>query len=234
MRHWAVVPAAGVGARFGAALPKQYQRLLGKTVLEHCLERLAKLSPASSIVALHPSDTHWQSLGIFNSGSVRRVEGGATRAESVLVALQAIAGDANEDDWVLVHDAARPCVTQADLIKLIAAVADTSVGGLLASPVSATLKRATLVAGTAAVDCTVDRRQLWQAATPQMFRYGLLRAALQQCIEQGFNVTDDAQAVELYGEPALLVRGREDNIKITGPADLALAEAIMIAQQNER
>ena len=247
MKYWLVVPAAGIGARFGGALPKQYSQLSGRTVLEHSLERLMTLTSEAIIVALHPADVHWQALSAFDNRHLRRVEGGDKRSASVLCALNSIRRQAAEDDWVLVHDAVRPCVAPTDLNKLLLKLGDSPVGGLLATPVSATLKlvmpsgypSGTLIgggdthtdAGGWVVDRTVDREGLWLAGTPQMFRYGLLLAALNHCAAQGLAVTDEAEAIELYGSRPVTVQGRSDNIKITHAEDLLLAELILQAQR---
>ena len=144
MKSWLVVPAAGAGVRFGSSLPKQYSPLLGSTVIEHCLTRLLGVSCEAIIVALHDEDIAWHGLDIFNNKRIRRVSGGRQRAESVFKALNAISAEADDEDWVLVHDVVRPCITQADLNGLIAGVANSPVGGLLATPVNATLKRIVL------------------------------------------------------------------------------------------
>lgn len=248
MKYWLVVPAAGIGSRFGGVVPKQYSQLSGKTVLEHSLERLMTLASEAIIVALHPADAHWQALSVFKNRHLRRVEGGVQRSDSVLCALNSIRQQAAEDDWVLVHDAVRPCVAPTDLNKLRSKLADSPVGGLLATPVSATLKLAMpseprppekstrdrdtyTDSGDWVVSRTVDRQGLWLAGTPQMFRYGLLLAAINYCAAQGLAVTDEAEAVELYGSRPVIVQGRSDNIKITHAEDLLLAELILQAQR---
>ncbi|RLA48169.1 MAG: 2-C-methyl-D-erythritol 4-phosphate cytidylyltransferase [Gammaproteobacteria bacterium] len=253
MKFWLVVPAAGTGVRFGSSLPKQYSPLLGSTVIEHCLKRLLGIPSEAIIVALHSEDIAWHGLDIFDNERIRPVSGGRQRGESVLKALNAISAEADDEDWVLVHDVVRPCITQADLNGLIAGVADSPVGGLLATPVNATLKR--IVLSTKAlpsidrpeksvhtgggdgirvegVICeTIDREGLWLAATPQMFRYRVLITAINHCLERGITITDEAAAVERLGHQPLIIRGRSDNIKITLAEDLLLAEAILNAQK---
>jgi 2-C-methyl-D-erythritol 4-phosphate cytidylyltransferase len=228
-RHFAIVPAAGSGARFGGGLPKQYLSLAGRPLIHHSLLTLCQ-SPRIDrvVVVLAPDDalwrTHdWQSLG-------PRLEtaycGGATRAESVLAGLAMLATAATEDDWVLVHDAARPCLSGAMLETMLNELADDPVGGLLAVPVADTLKRED-TDGRAAV--TVAREGLWQAQTPQMFRYGVLARAL---AEQRA-VTDEAGAIEAAGLRPRLVKGDATNLKVTYPADLPLAELIMMARRGQ-
>jgi len=241
MRYWVIVPAAGSGSRFGSERPKQYAPLGGSTVIEHTLERLLDIGAQAIVLAVNPSDAHWQSLDITKHPKVRTCAGGAERADSVFCALQSIADEAEEADWVLVHDVARPCVRVADIRLLIEALSDHPVGGLLATPVSATLKRVghshnadTAEKKTAgAVLETVGREHLWAAATPQMFRYGLLVKALQQCREAGISPTDEAGAIENLGLQPEIMEGHSDNLKITHGADLALAEAILAYQQQQ-
>lgn len=219
-RFWAVVPAAGVGKRMGAEVPKQYLQVLGKAVLEHTLERLLSVEALAGIaVALGPEDGYWADLPCSKHPKIRRAPGGKERADSVLSGLHNLEGLARPDDWVLVHDAARPCLTRTDVEKLMTSLADDPVGGILALPVSDTLKR---VEGDS-IQETLDRSRIWRALTPQMFRYGLLRHALEDAAERGRAVTDEASAMELKGFRPKLVEGRPDNIKITRPEDLPLA-----------
>lgn len=224
-RRWAVVPAAGQGSRFGAALPKQYTPLLGRPLISWTLQALlAEPSLAGIVVALADGDAHWPRLEESSDPRVRTCAGGARREESVANALGALEGAAADTDWVLVHDAARPCLRHDDLQALYEATRDDPVGGLLAIPVSDTLKRAD---GSGRVGETVPREQLWRALTPQMFRYGLLRRALALCLERGRAVTDEASAIECMGLKPRLVRGHADNLKVTNPEDAALAAAIL-------
>ena len=222
-RHFALVPAAGSGARFGAEMPKQYLPLAGLPVMHHTLKALLGCQRIEKIwVILTPGDPWWPAHSWPELGG--RVEplfcGGASRAESVGNGLAAVGHLVSEDDWVLVHDAARPCVTAQALESLCRELADDPVGGLLAMPVADTLKRAD---GKHRVAETVGREGLWQAQTPQMFRYGLLRRALAEHPE----VTDEAGAIEAAGFRPRLVRADASNLKVTYPADLALAEAIL-------
>jgi 2-C-methyl-D-erythritol 4-phosphate cytidylyltransferase len=219
-QFWAVVPAAGAGKRMGAEIPKQYLEVLGKPVLQHTLERLLRVEALAGIaVALGSEDGYWADLPCAHHPKVRRARGGAERADSVLSGLCSLEGAAS-DDWVLVHDAARPCITPSDVEKLIESLRNDSIGGLLALPVSDTLKA---VDGSGGIVETVDRRRIWRALTPQMFRYGRLREALEYAAEHRLVVTDEASALELRGFRPRIVEGRSDNIKITRPEDLPLA-----------
>lgn len=231
MRHFAVIPAAGVGSRMESAVPKQYLMLQGRTLLEHVLLRLGGHPRIDAIVvAVNPADPFWprQTLPDLKK-EFRIAAGGAERCQSVLNALERLADLAHDDDWVLVHDAARPCLHPDDIDRLLDRLSDSSVGGLLAVPVTDTLKRGET---DQRVIETVPREGLWRAMTPQMFRYGLLRNALRAAIAAGVMVTDEAAAIERAGHVPLLVEGRADNIKITRPEDLALAELFMAAQED--
>jgi len=219
-QFWAAVPAAGVGKRMGAAVPKQYLQLAGKPVLQHTLERLLSVEAIAAVcVALDREDGYWPDLPQSRDPRVLRAEGGKERADSVLSALRCLGGRAAPDDWVLVHDAARVCITAGDVLKLMEALRDDPVGGILALPSSDTLKG---VEAGRIVD-TVDRNHVWRALTPQMFRYGVLRQALESAATLGLSVTDEASALELAGLSPRIVEGRPDNIKITRPEDLSLA-----------
>ena len=223
-RCWAVVPAAGAGARMGSATPKQYLSLAGRRVIEWSLAPLLRLDEmATIVVATSAGDPWWRDIAP-GSDKLRRVDGGARRQDSVLLGLRALETVADTDDWVLVHDAARPCLPDEDLAELLSRVAADSVGGLLACPVRDTLKHAS---GEGRVDRTIPRDDLWQALTPQVFRYGPLRAALESAAEAGVEVTDEAAAMERAGYSPLLVPGSPVNIKITRPGDIALASAFL-------
>ena len=223
VRYRALVPAAGSGARFGAEIPKQYLELAGRPVIHHALTALcACVWVETVLVVLSPEDAWWDEYDWSDLGDRLRVSrcGGATRAETVLNGLKALSGEMTGDDWVLVHDAARPCLSPDLLAALHAELADDPVGGILAVPVADTLKRADSGQRIAA---TESREGLWQAQTPQMFRYGLLRTAL----EKANGVTDEAGAVEAAGFRPRLVRSEAGNLKITYPADLRLAALIL-------
>jgi 2-C-methyl-D-erythritol 4-phosphate cytidylyltransferase len=230
-KYWAVIPAAGAGRRMGSDQPKQYLELLGKTVLEHTIERLANTPEIQGVVVtLSPDDGYWSELGITCDKPLFKVEGGAERCHSVLNALDFLNGVADHNDWVLVHDAARPCLRQDDIERLINELNSHPVGGLMGLPVSDTVKR-TDAAGD--VLQTVERNHLWRALTPQMFRLGELREALRGAIDNSQLVTDEASAIELTGKAPHMVEGHADNIKITRPQDLKLAELYLTQQENE-
>lgn len=214
-RLYVVVPAAGTGQRMGSAVPKQYLELnSGQTVLGMTVSKLQLLRPERLVVALHAADTWFDDLRL---SGVDRVVGGENRAASVLSALTAI--DARDDDLILVHDAVRPCVRVADINRLIDLARDHAEGALLATPVIDTLKRVT----DQQVTATVDRSQLWQAQTPQIFRFELLKRALLAAPA----ATDEASAVETLGILPRICRGRADNLKITTNEDLAMARFIV-------
>jgi 2-C-methyl-D-erythritol 4-phosphate cytidylyltransferase len=220
LKFWAVVPAAGVGKRMNADRPKQYLELTVKTVIEHTLSRLLQANVFSSVVvAISEEDPYWPELAIARHEQIITAPGGKERADSVLSGLKAIRDQADENDWVLVHDAARPCLTVEDIKKLIGLLQDDEVGGILALSSHDTLKS---VDGNRIVS-TLDRRHIWRALTPQMFKYGMLKSALEQT-EGDNRVTDEASALEIQGFIPKIVEGRPDNIKITRPEDLALAQ----------
>jgi 2-C-methyl-D-erythritol 4-phosphate cytidylyltransferase len=231
MRYWLVMPAAGAGRRFGAETPKQYAPLEGRTVIEWALAPfLGDARCARIVVALAAGDSHFARLPLRSRTST--AEGGAQRSESVRAALSALAPQAQADDWVLVHDAARPCLDVQDLERLVSRLAAHAVGGLLAVPVADTLKRAALEAADAApmVAATQERAGLWRALTPQMFRYGVLCAALDAAHASGRTPTDEAQALEWQGARPLLIEGAASNLKVTTAEDLLLAAAILRAR----
>ena len=215
---FAVMPAAGIGLRMGSRMPKQYMPLQGKPVIAHSLNALLAVSAIESIVvAVSSGDRDWPVLAQAYDGRVTSVLGGVERAHSVMNALNAL--PAAEDDWVLVHDAARPCVTPAMIESMLADLAGDAVGGLLAVPVADTLKRES----DGRVAQTLDRNSLWCAQTPQVFRYGLLKLALASALEAGVIVTDESAAMERAGYAPRLLLGAASNLKITQAADLALA-----------
>ena len=220
----ALVPAAGFGSRMGGELPKQYLPLAGQPMIAHALGTLCACAEISTVfVVLAPGDTLFHSYDWSRFGDKLQPLfcGGGARADTVLNGLQA--SELEPDDWVLVHDAARPCLTRAHLDKLIAEVRDDAVGGILAVPVADTLKRD---AGNGRILRTESREQLWQAQTPQMFRAGLLAQALQQ----GGSFTDEASAIEALGLQPRLVLSEPANFKVTYPQDLLLAELLLKAR----
>jgi len=222
-RYYAIVPAAGSGSRFGSGRPKQYLNLLGHPLIHHTLAALVACPDIDRVwVVLSPEDSEWERYNWSELGPKLETLrcGGATRADSVSNGLKAAAMVAADDDWILVHDAARPCLSKEMLGALFDELADDPVGGILAVPVADTLKRAD---GEQRVAATEPRDGLWQAQTPQMFRYGLLHEALEKCRE----VTDEAGAIEALDLKPRLVRADATNLKVTYPADLALAAMIL-------
>jgi 2-C-methyl-D-erythritol 4-phosphate cytidylyltransferase len=253
MRYWLVMPAAGAGRRFGGALPKQYAQLLERSVIEWALAPfLVDRRCAEAVVALSPDDRHWARIaprlqamkaqqGSTGLPAVGVVTGGEQRSHSVRAALASLEIRARADDWVLVHDAVRPCLDVSDLERLLGALAAEPLGGLLAVPVADTFKRAAPPAVPAAAPAvtnapttvaqTIERAGLWRALTPQMFRYGRLCAALDAAHAEGRSPTDEAQALEWQGGQPLLIEGAASNIKVTTAADLELAAALLEARR---
>ncbi|MBS0570819.1 MAG: 2-C-methyl-D-erythritol 4-phosphate cytidylyltransferase [Proteobacteria bacterium] len=223
-RLWCVVPAAGRGLRVGGEVPKQYLPIAGKPMLLHALERLAAHPRiAGLMVVLEAGDARWPKWLTFDDKPVRTTVGGTARADSVLAGLRALADNVDKSQFVLVHDAARPCVRAPDISRLIEAGMPAG-GALLAAPVRDTLKRADQ---DNRVVATEPREMRWRALTPQLFRLGELVEALEAANSAGVEVTDEAMAMERAGHRPLLVAGSEDNIKVTTPADFALAEFIL-------
>ncbi len=230
--YWAIVPAAGSGQRFGAELAKQFHSIGDKLVADHTLGRLLTISKLQKIlVPCNPGAESWAQVSALKDQRVELLAGGAERFHSVLNGLRALANIAGSDDWVLVHDMARPCVTSADINKLIEQLDGHAVGGILATPISDTLKKVT---ADNTITETLDRSDYRGAQTPQMFRYGLLVRALETMLEKQQVPTDEASAIEYIGEQAMIVEGRRDNIKITHREDLVIAQAIMGYQESEQ
>ncbi|MCG8325840.1 MAG: 2-C-methyl-D-erythritol 4-phosphate cytidylyltransferase [Thiotrichales bacterium] len=221
-KNWVVIPAAGIGTRMQAEMPKQYMKLRDKTVLEHAAERFLQHSAIEGIVVVvNASDPYWPGNPLSGNQRIMTTTGGNERCHSVLNGLELLTAHADENDWVLVHDAARPCLCNAELDRLLAEIADHADGGLLALPVRDTMKRCNK---DNEITGTVERDGLWHALTPQMFRLGPLLLALKESIDRSEIVTDEAQAMEKTGVKPLLVRGEVSNIKITRTGDLELAE----------
>lgn len=222
VKYWVVIPASGIGQRMQNTLPKQYLTIAGKPIINHALlpfinaEWIEKI-----IVVLAENDSYFQQTELAEHKKIAICLGDKLRHETVLNGLLAIRDVATDEDWVLVHDAVRPCLKTADLMNLVETIKDHSVGGILARPVTDTLKQ---VDSQQQIIKTLSREHVWQAMTPQMFRYGLLLRALLQIKTQQQVVTDEAAALEQYGYKPLIVSGRTDNIKITYPQDLGLAE----------
>ena len=215
---WAVVPAAGIGSRLGAALPKQYLAVDGEPLIAHALRALLSHPAVSGVVvALAAGDAHWPGWTELQGKPVATCTGGASRAESVLAGLAALPHSVRADDFVLVHDAARPNLSQADLQQLLERGRADPVGAILAAPVRDTLK---LAGADGGIDGTQPREKLWRALTPQLFRRLQLTRALQSARDAGIDVTDESMAMERQGHRPLLVEGSDDNFKVTTMADL--------------
>ncbi|WP_265673633.1 2-C-methyl-D-erythritol 4-phosphate cytidylyltransferase [Vibrio qingdaonensis] len=227
----AIVPAAGVGSRMQADKPKQYLPIFGKTILEHTVTKLLAHPQVSKvIVAISEKDPYYPELAIASHPQVQRVSGGKERADSVLSAVNWVQSTEPEA-WCLVHDAARPCVSLDDITKLIQQVVPNTVGGILATPVKDTMKRAN---AESTIDHTEDRNGLWHALTPQLFSVKVLHSALSDALQNGATITDEASAIERLGQHPKLVEGRSDNLKVTRPEDLALAEFYLLREEEHR
>lgn len=230
-RFFVVVPAAGIGQRMQSECPKQYLPLVNGYLADQTLSRLLAVSALQTLaVALHPQDAFWSRLKHANHARITTCEGGASRADSVLAALTHLEQlGATANDWVLVHDMARPCVRVSDIEKLMAA-ANLS-GAILAAPVVDTVKQSS---SNLIIKKTLDRSRIWRALTPQLFALGQLKNALISARQKGQAVTDEASAVELLGLQPRLIEGAADNIKVTHPADLALADFYLQRQAKEQ
>jgi 2-C-methyl-D-erythritol 4-phosphate cytidylyltransferase len=221
---WCVVPAAGRGSRFGSGIPKQYLPLAGRALLLRTLDRLAAHPRiAGLMIALAADDSHWPGISFLQDKPVMTCIGGSERADSVLAGLSALDDKVREGAFVLIHDAARPCVREDDISRLIN-LGVAAGGALLAAPLRDTLKRGD--AGNFSI-ATEPREARWRALTPQLFRRGELIAALVSARSDGIVVTDEAMAMERAGHRPLLVEGAESNIKVTTPADMMLAEFLL-------
>ncbi len=230
VKYWAVVPAAGVGKRMNVDIPKQYLEIRGQTLMEHTIQRLLDFPLLEKIVVvLDKDDSYYEDIRLLRNPRILLTQGGSERYDSVLNGLKVLSELAAGNDWVMVHDVARPCLRRSDLDWLVQQVKDHPVGGLLGNPVSDTMKR-TDVEGR--VTETVDRATLWHALTPQMFRIGQLHQALSKAIGDQLPVTDEASAIEYSGLQPVMVEGHPDNIKVTRGTDLALA-SLYIEQQSK-
>ncbi len=216
---WVVVPAAGQGARFGGPIPKQYMQVAGQPLIAHTLRALlAHPGVEGAMVVLADGDPHWPGWTEIDGKPVRTCIGGAARAHSVLAGLAALPESVRGDDFVLVHDAARPNLASSDIEQLLERGRNDLVGAILAAPVHDTLK---LAGDDGGIERTQPRQHLWRALTPQLFRRLLLSRALENALDAGVEVTDESMAMERGGARPLLVEGRDDNFKVTTPADLA-------------
>ena len=241
---WIVIPAAGIGSRFSEIKPKQYEEFFGQTILEFTLKKLLEIKHIKVIIAVNPKDNLWRNLPGLKHPSVEIVIGGKTRRDSVFFALEHIKERASRFDWILVHDAVRPCVKVNDIKNLIS---ETSlldnIGGILATKVVGTLKRVEPSMASSEnphVSTVEDRSLIFEAQTPQLFHFELLYEALEKSKIEGWFITDEALAVERYLESdcpgsdnPVIVEGSRDNIKITRPEDIAIAKAIIMNQQEK-
>jgi 2-C-methyl-D-erythritol 4-phosphate cytidylyltransferase len=227
---WCIVPAAGIGSRFGEERPKQYIPFRSSTIIDVTIKTLLSCSKLEKIiVCIHPDDEYAQKSDYINHPKVQVVIGGNERSDSVLSGIQSIQTDKADDDWVLVHDAARPCVRLADINRLIKAAQIHQQGAILAAPIHDTVKE---VVNQLAVN-TLDRTRLWRALTPQLFKLKDIQTALLSENENSYLMTDEASAIEQLGLPVRIVEGHADNIKITVPADLQLANMYMDQQEEK-
>ncbi len=229
---WAIVPASGVGRRMQSELPKQYLSFQGKTIIEHCLDRLlSHPGIKGAVVVLQNDDSHWEELGYTSEKPVLTTAGGVERHHSVYHGLLVLQDRCGSEVLALVHDAIRPLVTHLDLDNVIKAARAHEAGAILAAPVSDTLK---LQGGTMEITKTVSRDQLWRAFTPQIFPLPMLLRSLKVAIDDNLEITDDASAIELQGYSPTLVSGDPTNLKITNPSDLNLAELIWLNQRDQQ
>ena len=221
VNYFVIIPAAGLGTRMKNAIPKQYLTVKGKSILEHTLKSLLSYQKfKKGVVVINKTDKYWPSLQVKYSKLITAI-GGQARCNSVLNGLLALKPYVKENDWILVHDAARPFIQLSDIDKLINALKDDPLGGILGTPLKNTIK---YIDNKQYIFETLDRRSLWEALTPQMFRYHWLLQALSSAIEKNQAITDEANALELLGKHPKIIEGRADNIKITDPYDLTLFE----------
>ena len=217
-RYWVVIPAAGVGKRMGVDKPKQYIEVNGKTILEHTIHCFIEREEIEKVVvAISATDEYWPELDISKNEKVITAPGGVERYQSVFNSLKELQGKADNNDWVMVHDAARPCLSQSTIDRLIIELREHEVGGILAMPCRDTMKRSN---DAGEIIDTVERESLWHAQTPQMFKYEKLYSAINDVLEKDIVVTDEAMAIELSGFKPLMVTGQQENIKITHKDDL--------------
>ena len=230
-KYWVVIPAAGSGQRMRSLTPKQYLPLNGKTILEHTLDIFLRRDDiAGVVVCVAPNDDVWPALPASSNPLVLTALGGDTRASSVINGLTALVDKVGDDDWVLVHDAARPCLSDVILQKVLNELGEHPVGGIVAIPAKDTLKRR-LDSKLAQIEKTLNRELVWQAQTPQMFRYKILKSALQNGLDHNVLITDESSAVEVAGYQPLLIEGESANLKVTTPEDLAMAEFLLNQKQ---
>ncbi|MFT5396253.1 MAG: 2-C-methyl-D-erythritol 4-phosphate cytidylyltransferase [Gammaproteobacteria bacterium] len=224
-KYWVVIPAAGVGSRMGVDKPKQYISINNKTIIEHTIDCFIDREEIEKIIiAISKEDEFWPTLAISNHEKIITAPGGEERYQSVLNSLQALSGKAENSDWVMVHDAARPCLNQSAIDRLIIELRTHDVGGILAMPCRDTMKRAN---DTGEIDKTVERDLLWHAQTPQMFKYGMLLSAIEDALKNKTVVTDESMAIERMGFKPMLIHGHQENMKLTHKDDIEPLKAYL-------
>ena len=225
-RLWVVIPAAGIGKRMGVDIPKQYITVCDKAIIEHTVEKFTSRNDLQGIlVALSNSDQHWSTLELSKNNKITTVTGGEERYKSVYNALCSLKNKADDDDWILVHDAVRPCITTSEIDQFIADLDHLNgIGGILALPCFETMKKANT---NHEIEETIDRKFIWHAQTPQMFRYKKLFLAIEIIMNENIFITDEAMAMELAGYKPMLIQGTHSNIKITDQNDLKYLESFL-------
>lgn len=225
-RLWVVIPAAGIGKRMGVDIPKQYITVCDKAIIEHTVEKFTSRNDLQGIlVALSNSDQHWSTLELSKNNKITTVTGGEERYKSVYNALCSLKNKADDDDWILVHDAVRPCITTFEIDQFIADLDHLNgIGGILALPCFETMKKANT---NHEIEETIDRKFIWHAQTPQMFRYKKLFLAIEKIMNENIFITDEAMAMELAGYKPVLIQGTHSNIKITDQNDLKYLESFL-------
>jgi len=224
-KYWVVIPAAGIGRRMGSDIPKQYISVHGKTVIEHTLDNFISRKEIERIcISISEFDSYWQTLPISKNKKMITTTGGNERYESVYNGLCALQDKANDDDWVLVHDAVRPCLKESTIDRLITDINSHDVGGILALPCFETMKR---VNNNQQVEETINREMIWRAQTPQVFKYKKLLLAIEKAINENILITDEAMAMELSNYKPIVIMGDEKNIKITHKTDLKHLEIFL-------
>ena len=224
-KYWVVIPAAGIGRRMGSNIPKQYVSVNGKTIVEHTIDNFIGRKEIENIcIAISESDKHWPALPISKNKKIITTIGGSERYESVYNALCALKDKANDDDWVLVHDAVRPCLKKSIIDRLITDISSNDVGGILALPCFETMKK---VNNNRYIEETINREIIWRAQTPQVFKYKKLLLAIEKAINENIHITDEAMAMELLNYKPIVIMGDEKNIKITHQIDLKHLELFL-------
>ena len=224
-KYWVVIPAAGIGRRMGSNVPKQYVSVNGKTIVEHTIDNFIGRKEIENIcIAISESDKHWPALPISKNKKIITTIGGSERYESVYNALCALKDKANDDDWVLVHDAVRPCLKKSIIDRLITDISSNDVGGILALPCFETMKK---VNNNRHIEETINREIIWRAQTPQVFKYKKLLLAIEKAINENIHITDEAMAMELLNYKPIVIMGDEKNIKITHQIDLKHLELFL-------